>query len=79
VLLIPCPNCGLRSVEEFRWGGALPHVPDHIGGAEARNLDYVYFLDNAEGPITERWFHEGGCRRWSTVKRDTSSDIVLDE
>jgi sarcosine oxidase, subunit delta len=79
MLLIPCPNCGPRSVEEFRWGGALPHVPDYVEGDEPRNLDYVFFLDNDAGPITERWFHEAGCRRWADVKRDTTTDTVLYE
>ncbi len=76
MLQIPCTNCGQRSVDEFRWGGAMPHVPDWIEGAENRNLDYVWFLDNDAGPITERWFHEAGCRRWSTVTRDTTTDVV---
>lgn len=76
MLAIPCTSCGPRSVEEFRWGGAFPHVPDHVVGDEARNLDYVWFLDNDAGVITERWFHEAGCRRWSTVRRDTRTDMV---
>jgi heterotetrameric sarcosine oxidase delta subunit len=78
MLLIPCQHCGARSVEEFRWGGAMPHVPDHVVGEAARNLDYVWFLDNEAGPTTERWFHEAGCRRWSTVQRDTTTDKILD-
>ena len=26
----------------------------------------------------ERWFHEFGCRRWSTIRRDTRTDAVLE-
>jgi sarcosine oxidase, subunit delta len=78
MLLIPCINCGSRSVEEFRWGGAMPHVPDHITDPEEKNLDYVWFLDNEEGEIIERWFHEAGCRRWSTITRDTRTDAIVD-
>jgi sarcosine oxidase delta subunit len=26
----------------------------------------------------ERWFHSAGCRRWLTVRRDTSADIVVE-
>jgi heterotetrameric sarcosine oxidase delta subunit len=78
MLLIHCSSCGLRSVEEFRWGGAMPHVPDWVQGSEVRNIDYVWFLDNDAGEITERWFHEAGCRRWNTVRRDTRTDTVLD-
>ena len=35
-------------------------------------------LDNADGPTTERWFHEAGCRRWHTIRRDTRTDEILD-
>ncbi len=77
MLIITCPTCGPRSVEEYRYGGAMPHVPDHIQGAEARNLDYAWFLDNVDGPQTERWFHEAGCRRWSTLMRDTHTDAIV--
>jgi sarcosine oxidase, subunit delta len=55
----------------------MPHVPDHIEGLEQRNLDYVWFLDNADGPQVERWFHDAGCRRWSTVMRDTHTDRMV--
>ncbi len=76
MLRIPCQTCGPRSVEEFRWGGAMPNVPDWITDPADRNVDYVWFLDNDAGMITERWFHEAGCRRWSTVQRDTTTDQV---
>ncbi len=78
MLMIPCPTCGPRSVEEFRFGGAAPHVPDFVVGSEPRNLDYAWFLDNLDGLQTERWFHDAGCRRWTTVVRDTNSDTVPD-
>ena len=32
-------------------------------------------LDN---PTLERWFHEAGCRRWHTARRDTTTDAWLD-
>ena len=54
----------------------MPHVPDHVVGDEERNLDYVWFLDNDADVITERWFHEAGCRRWSTIRRDTRTDTI---
>lgn len=78
MLLIPCPNCGLRPVEEYRFGGELPTVPDNITDPDDRNVDYVWFFDNIEGPSTERWFHDAGCRRWLTLRRDTRTDTVID-
>jgi sarcosine oxidase, subunit delta len=74
---IHCPNCGGRSRDEFRFGGELPTVPDSVTEPAARNVDYVWFFDNLDGPSTERWFHEAGCRRWFTVQRDTHRDVVL--
>jgi sarcosine oxidase, subunit delta len=56
----------------------MPHVPDWITEPAQRNVDYVWFLDNDAGPIVERWFHEAGCRRWSTVHRDTTTDVTTD-
>ncbi len=79
MLIINCPTCGPRSVEEFRFGGAAPHVPDWIVGESDRNLDYAWNLDNVSGPQVERWFHDSGCRRWSTVTRDTSTDTIVED
>ena len=78
MLWITCPNCGARPVEEFAFGGEMPHVPDRLTDPGERNLDYVWMFDNLAGPTVERWFHEAGCRRWQTVHRDTVSDTVTD-
>jgi heterotetrameric sarcosine oxidase delta subunit len=74
MLWITCPLCGPRPAEEFRSGGEVPTVPDHITESGARNLDYVWMYDNVAGVATERWFHEAGCRRWHTARRDTRTD-----
>lgn len=70
-LPIDCPNCGRRPVTEFRYGGEIPSVPDRITDRDERDVDLVWMLRNPEGPCTERWFHELGCRRWLTLVRDT--------
>lgn len=75
-LQLPCPNCGRRPVEEFRYG-EIPSVPEEITDPEARDLDLGFMRTNPEGPVTERWFHEFGCRRWMTIRRDTRTDQVL--
>jgi len=79
MLWIPCPTCGARPVEEYRFGGELPSVPERIVDADDRDVDYVWFYDNADGLTTERWFHIAGCRRWLTLRRDTHADVVIDE
>ena len=74
MLIIDCPNCGARPVEEFRFGGELPEPPAHLVDPFERDLDQVWMFTNTEGLQTERWFHDAGCHRWLTAQRDTSID-----
>ena len=73
---ITCPNCGTRPIEEYIYG-EIPSVPDTITDADARNVDRAFMHNNPEGPVTKRWFHVYGCRRWLTLHRDTRNDKVL--
>ncbi len=73
---IPCPHCGPRPIQEFVHG-EIPVVPDAITDPDARDLDRAFMRGNVEGPITERWFHTYGCRRWLTLRRDTRTDEIL--
>jgi len=79
VLLIPCPFCGPRDDNEFRYGGeagiAVPaDTPNLTDDAWA---EFLFIRHNPKGPFRERWFHVHGCRRWFTVTRDTSNDAIL--
>ena len=78
MLIVTCPNCGPRPVEEFRFGGEIPQPPDSIVDSEARDFDQVWMFTNVEGVQVERWFHDGGCHRWLTARRDTSVDRFVD-
>jgi sarcosine oxidase subunit delta len=78
MLWLPCPRCGPRPIEEFTFGGELRHVPAWIMDPDERDFDEVWIFDNPDGPTTERWFHSAGCRRWLTVRRNTSSDTVIE-
>ncbi len=75
MLYLECPRCGRRSVEEFRYG-EIPTPPSGLGPDEL-DLDRGFMRTNPEGEAVERWFHEFGCRRWFTVRRDTGRDEVL--
>lgn len=75
-ILIDCPNCGKRPLEEFLHG-EIPTVPEALTDPDARDLDRAFMRANPEGANTERWFHAFGCRRWLTVTRDTRTDEVL--
>ncbi len=75
--LLPCPNCGPRSVYEFRFGGEVKRRPQP--GAPAREWsDYIYTKSNEAGVQTEWWFHRSGCREWLQAVRDTRSNQVLE-
>jgi heterotetrameric sarcosine oxidase delta subunit len=76
MLWLPCPICGSRPVEEFSFGGEAPSVPDRLTDPDERDVDYVWMFDNADGLTSERWFHHAGCRRWTTIRRDTRTDTV---
>jgi heterotetrameric sarcosine oxidase delta subunit len=70
-LLVPCPTCGDRPFTEFTFGGELRDVssPD-----AASDFARVYLRENTASLQEERWFHLLGCRRWVTVRRDTTAN-----
>lgn len=72
-LQVPCSFCGLRSVEEFLYG-EVPEVPATITDPAARDVDRVFMRTNAAGPGPEAWFHVFGCRRWTYLTRDRTTD-----
>jgi heterotetrameric sarcosine oxidase delta subunit len=70
---VPCPTCGWRPATEFVWGGELRPLE-----ADDPETDFarVFLPRNGEGVQEERWFHAAGCRRWTTVRRHTSTNEV---
>jgi heterotetrameric sarcosine oxidase delta subunit len=75
--LLPCPNCGKRSVYEFRFGGEIKQAPP-ADAPEAAWLDYRFNRTNRAGVQTEWWFHRSGCRQWIEAVRNTISNEVLE-
>lgn len=71
MLVVTCPNCGPRPVEEFRFGGEDPEPPAWIDDPDERDVQRGWFFTNPAGVETERWFHIAGCHRWLTIERDT--------
>jgi heterotetrameric sarcosine oxidase delta subunit len=79
---LTCPLCGARDLREFAYRGAavLLDRPGPETGVEAGvgAIDaYLHLRDNPEGPTAELWHHEGGCRAWLRVERDTKTHAVL--
>jgi sarcosine oxidase, subunit delta len=75
--LVPCPNCGRRSVYEFRFGGEVRQVPP-LDAPLARWQNYRFTRTNADGVQTEWWFHRLGCRQWLQAVRNTVTNEVLE-
>jgi methylglutamate dehydrogenase subunit B len=75
-MLIPCPHCGRRPVEEFTFlGDATPTRPSNPD--DPNWYSYVYERENPRGPINEFAHHSGGCRAWLVVSRDTKTHEVF--
>jgi methylglutamate dehydrogenase subunit B len=77
-MLIPCPHCGIRPVEEFTFlGDARPKRPEtNDPSSMERWADYVYLRENPRGDFDEYVHHSGGCRGWLVVTRDTQTHDV---
>ena len=70
---VPCPMCGLRDHGEFVYRGDAGLVrpdPDQPGPAAAFHA-FVHLRANPAGWHKEHWYHEGGCRSWIVVERNT--------
>jgi heterotetrameric sarcosine oxidase delta subunit len=74
--LVRCPNCGDRSVYEFRFGGEVKQRPA-LDASEAVWIDYRYNRENLNGVQKEWWFHRSGCRQWLLATRNTVTNEVL--
>jgi heterotetrameric sarcosine oxidase delta subunit len=73
--LLSCPNCGVREVTDFGYGGEVAVRP--TGKPDRRELNaYNYFRRNVAGVQREWWFHRSGCRAWFVAERDTTTNVV---
>jgi len=77
-MMIDCPHCGTRTVQEFRYRGDASLVRPAAGPDEEEAFaDYVYLRENRAGLHAEHWFHAVGCRAWLVVTRDTRSHEIF--
>jgi sarcosine oxidase subunit delta len=66
-------HCGSRPHSEFTFGGELRPIE---AADPEDDFDRVYLEENLAGPQRERWFHAMGCKRWTTLTRDTRSNAI---
>jgi heterotetrameric sarcosine oxidase delta subunit len=74
--LLRCPNCGVREVTDFGFGGEISPRPKSNPTFRELNT-YNYFRRNVAGVQREWWFHRSGCRAWFVAERDTVTNDVL--
>lgn len=78
MILLNCPNCGARNVQEFRYGGEYnPRPAKPMEVDDEAWTDYVYMRDNNWGVQKEWWYHRSGCQLWFLAERHTRSNEVL--
>ena len=74
--VLTCPNCGVREVTDFGYGGELNPRPRE--SPSLRELgEYNYFRRNVAGVQREWWNHRSGCGDWFVAERDTRTNEVL--
>ena len=73
--LLACPNCGMRRVDEFRFGGEYRVRPEGEVGAREWAA-YLYERANIDGEQREWWYHRQGCKQWFIARRDTVTNTV---
>ncbi len=78
-MLIPCPHCGTRPVEEFTFLGdaSVKRPTTNDPSSMEQWYDYVYLRDNPRGRFDEYVHHSGGCRAWLVVSRNTETHEVF--
>lgn len=77
-MIITCPWCGPRGLQEFTYRGdgtvKRPDIDDdNIDLASA----YVFDRENLAGLHSEIWHHGGGCRSHVLVMRNTMTHEIL--
>ena len=76
MIQLPCPWCGPRNVEEFRYAGEATSRPDPATATPEQWRAYLYLRRNARGWVDESWYHTAGCRRFFRLSRDTVSNAT---
>jgi heterotetrameric sarcosine oxidase delta subunit len=74
--VLECPNCGVREVTDFGFGGEISPRPKARPSFRELNT-YNYFRRNVAGVQREWWCHRSGCRAWFVAERDTTTNEVL--
>ena len=79
MLHIKWPYCGMRSQNEFVYGGDAsvkrPEINNEISDLEWDS--FVYLRKSLRGKHLELWHHISGCRQWFKAQRDTATHEIF--
>ncbi len=73
---IECPNCSVRPVWEFHYGGPVKSRPQPDDESDKWSA-YIYNKPNTRGVQTEWWYHRSACKLWFVAERDTQSNQIV--
>jgi heterotetrameric sarcosine oxidase delta subunit len=76
MILVPCPFCGPRNANEFRWCGEAKPRPESNRATPEQWRDYLYLKSNGAEWITETWYHREGCGRYFRTERHTLTNEI---
>lgn len=77
MVILNCPNCGARNVNEYRYGGEYnPRPAKPLETDAAEWSDYIFMKANKLGVQKEWWYHSSGCGTWFLAERHTKSNVV---
>lgn len=77
-MILTCPWCGPRDVEEFTFGGDASVVrPAFDDPSPERWHCYLFERENPRGLHREFWHHEAGCRQWLIAERNTATHEIV--
>ncbi len=79
MLLIPCPYCGARPENEFRYAGEanVSRPVDPPALSDEAWTAFLYMRTNPKGLHGERWRHLHGCGRFFNCVRHSVSDRIM--
>ena len=80
-MLLGCPWCGLRELEEFRFRSVVTAARGAAASSETTSASAyarVYERENIRHESVEYWQHERGCRAWLVVQSNPSTAEILD-
>lgn len=76
-VIIDCPVCGPRHLDEFTYGGEADRTPVAVDSPDRAAWEsHVFARRNPRGPHEEHWQHSGGCRSWLQVRRDVTTHRI---